>query len=155
MRIRRFDKKDLAILDLLSQNCRLSANKIGKLTGLSRQNVLYRIMKLEKEMFLQFLTITNSTCINSMFCNLYLKLNKIKKEFLEFLIGQKQIVWVANCFGEWNLIISFMTNNLYQFYNAFRKIVLNCKKELQDLKIFIVLEAINKPYEYILKKERV
>ena len=44
----KLDLKNKKILDILRNNCRLNHTEIGKIVGLSRESVSYRIKKLEK-----------------------------------------------------------------------------------------------------------
>ena len=53
----KLDKKDRLILNELNNNCRESNTKIGKIIGLSRDSVAYRINTLEKEGIIENYTI--------------------------------------------------------------------------------------------------
>ncbi|AKG90919.1 Transcriptional regulator [Geoglobus ahangari] len=61
----KLDEYDMKILDLLSENSRLSYSEIGKILGLARQTVKSRIERLEKEGIIEKYTIKISPAIDT------------------------------------------------------------------------------------------
>ena len=61
----KLDEYDMKILDLLSENSRMSYSEIAKILGIARQTVKSRIEKLEREKIIEKYTIKISPVIDT------------------------------------------------------------------------------------------
>ena len=113
----KLDIKDKKILYELDVNSRQSNSEIGKKVGLSKEVVKYRIDTLiRKGIIIKFQTVINYFKLGIIKHKLYLQLKNITKEKLEeignYLKNYKKTEWVALCTGKWDLIASFLVNNI-------------------------------------------
>ncbi len=115
------DKKDWKILYLLCQDARLSHNKLGKLVGLSKNSVTYRIDRLrDKGIIRKFFTIINHDSLGNNFFNILLRLNATKeqeRELIDYLVSHNNTSVVDSFVGEWNLLIEFGCREINVFYD--------------------------------------
>lgn len=123
----KLDLKDRKILYHLSENARLPATTIAKLTGLSRDSVLYRIKKLEEKKIINSTrTIVNVSKLGYENFHLFVTLNNPEKHIEDKIIrelAQHESVRVILKFhGSYDFEIGFIAKNLHE-----------CDKIVQDL----------------------
>jgi len=116
----KLDKNDLKILNQLDLNSRQSNSKIGKKTRLSKQVVNYRIKKLiQNNIITSFFPHINISKIGFSAHKVYLQFKSLTKEkeneMWEYLINQKQVTWVVNCSGKWDLIFGVVSKTIQEF----------------------------------------
>ena len=103
------DSKDWKILYQLCTDARLSHSKIGKLVGLSKNSVTYRIERLEKKGIITgYFTIVNHMALGSQIYTVLLKLNVGKEkeaELIDYLKSNKNTMVVDKLLGEWDLLV--------------------------------------------------
>ena len=114
------NKIDIAILRTLDQNARQPISHIAKKVKLSKEVVNYRIAKLEKIGVIEgyYPVINGFQLGNNLFKLLiqFKNVNKTKEEqIINWLKLQKEVIWVGNGDGRWNLIITFQTKTISQF----------------------------------------
>ncbi|MEM2956422.1 MAG: Lrp/AsnC family transcriptional regulator [Candidatus Pacearchaeota archaeon] len=137
--IKGLDLKDFKILYELDKNSRASLTEIAKKTRLSKEVVFHRINKLiEKGYILRFQAVISTYRIGYQSYKIYLKLQNLtkvaKQEIQEYLLKNKNIFWIGNCQGKWDLIIAAWAKNVREF------------SKIQD-------EILGKLSNYVLEKE--
>lgn len=121
------DKKDLAILNELERNSRISATQIAKKLGLSKDGVNYRIKKLIDN------NIITRFFIDIDVSKLGLILNKVtfqfqnatkekEEEIFNFLKKHPKIGWVVFCSGRWDCVIVAYVKDLYEYESLVKEI---------------------------------
>ncbi len=114
------DLKDRKLLFELDQNSRQPASQLAKKLGLSKEAVNYRINRLRKEgVITKFTTIISVNKLGFVGFKVFIQFQdlspKVEKEITRFLLGRKEIIWVAFCDGRWDLIFTVLAKNVYGF----------------------------------------
>jgi DNA-binding Lrp family transcriptional regulator len=135
----KLDIKDRKILSLLDENCRYSNSQIAKKVGLSKPAVEYRIQKLIKnQAIFNFLTVIDFTKLGYSQYKLYFKFQNAsledEKKMINHFSKQKNIVWIASLRGKWDLAVSVLAKNNFEF-------------------ALILKEFMNKYSNFILEKD--
>ena len=103
------DKKDWKILQHLCTNARQSHNKLGKLVGLSKNSVTYRVERLvERGVISGFFSIIDSVALGFYSYTMLLRISSTagrEKEFVDYLKGHPNVKVLDKLLGEWNFII--------------------------------------------------
>jgi len=115
----KIDKKDRKILTILNNSCRKSNTNIGKLIGLSRDSVVYRINNLEKEGIIEDYTIEiNYKKLGYVAYSFAVKLQnvspEIEEKIINFLIKNKKIVFIEKTLSKYDLAFIILAKSLEQ-----------------------------------------
>lgn len=116
----KLDKNDWKILNQLDLNSRQSDAEIGRKTRISKQVVNYRIKKLiDEKIITGFVPHINISKLGYSANKIYLKFKSLPKnkeeEMWDYLIKQKNIVWVVSCSGRWDLIFAIVSRDIEEF----------------------------------------
>ncbi len=130
----KIDKKDLKILRELCENCRASSYKIASKVGLSPDSVIYRIKKMHDGNFIRnFTTVMNLTALNYHWYSVCIDLKTLTKaddsRLTEFVVNHPHIIRTVKVMGDWDLMLSVVTENPQEFHNTIKEI----KDEFVDL----------------------
>ena len=119
--MKELDTKDWKLLYQLCQDARLSHNKLGKLVGLSKNAVTYRVERLvSKGIIRRFFTIINHDFLGQKFFNVLLRLNATEeqeKELVAYLISHPNVTVLDAFVGEWNFLVEFGCKDIGIFYS--------------------------------------
>lgn len=113
----KIDKKDRLILKELNNNCRESNTKIGKIIGLSRDSVAYRINNLEKEGIIENYTIEiDYDILGYSAYSSAIKLQNASQEteekIINFLIKNKKVVFIEKTLSKYDLAFVILAKSL-------------------------------------------
>ncbi len=116
----KLDVKDKKILALLDENARYSNSQIARKVGLSKPAVEYRIRRLQKNnAILEFYTLIDFNKLGYSQYKIYLKLQDAtlddEKKIIDYWTGQKNIVWIAQIRGPYDLTVSVLAENNFEF----------------------------------------
>jgi len=117
----KLDSKDKKILELLSQDARMSISEISKKSKIQRDSVAYRINKLEKLNVIKFYTtILNPSALGfPIYSYVHIKLHNLdeslEKQFVAFLVANPQVTYVVKISGEWDYDITIAAKDLGNF----------------------------------------
>jgi len=133
------DGKDRRILCELDKNARYSSSKIGRLAGLRKEVVNYRISKLISEgIITRFFAEINTAKLGYSVFKVYLQFQNInterEKEITEYLESHHNICWIAVCSGRWDMLVAFWARDIFEFNE-------------------ILTEFLNRFSDFILAKE--
>lgn len=140
----KIDNKDRKILNLLERNSRESLSKTAKKLRLSPQSLFYRINRLVSEkVILGFPTIIDHAFMNLIEVNVYFKISYISEKKLEEIIkyfsNHESIVSVVECGGNWDLIVTYLVENLSQFNKILHKDIQEFPKQLTSYDIMFTI----------------
>lgn len=161
----KLDKKDRKILTVLANNSRLQISEIAKLVELSRDNVTYRIKRLEKlEAIQNYVPIIN---FNKLGYRLYHILFVVdeksetkKNEFIKHLKSHKNTLEVQEYSDrwdfEWKLVardLTYLDQEVTKVMEIFSDIVLE-KKTLANIKNYSSRMFPYKSYDKLIGDKR-
>ncbi|MBI4451981.1 Lrp/AsnC family transcriptional regulator [Candidatus Woesearchaeota archaeon] len=120
-------KKDLDILFELSLNARATITQIAKKVKLSKQVVSYRLSLLEKnKVILGYYAITNIYMLGKTHYRVFVKYQNMssetEEEFMNYLIKNPKIVWIAYFDGDWDAAFLVWADNVREFEGIFDEI---------------------------------
>jgi Lrp/AsnC family leucine-responsive transcriptional regulator len=121
------DLKDRKILYQLDVDCRQSNSEIGRLVGLSKQSVDYRIKRLINEgIITHFATAIDTYRLGLSKYKVYISLENANKELIkkiiDFLKREKRTEWVATCAGgKYDIIVGYVVKDVYEFNDAMKE----------------------------------
>ncbi len=138
----KLDLKDKKILTLLDENCRYSNSQIARKIGLSKPAVEYRIQRLIKnKVIFNFFTLIDFTKLGYSQYKLYLKFQNASLEdenkIIEYFSKQKNIIWVALLRGSWDLAVSVLAKNNFEFGSILKEFMDKFSKFILEKNILL------------------
>jgi Lrp/AsnC family transcriptional regulator, leucine-responsive regulatory protein len=121
------DETDIKILNELHQDGRMSSYIIADKIGLSANAVRYRIKKMEQSNLIRHFTATVN--LNALGYHLYtvgIIINSLSKEaeakLTEYLGGHRFIIRAAKVLGQWDLLLTVLSDNIKNFHKTVKEI---------------------------------
>ena len=115
------DRLDRRILFELDCNSRRSLSELSRKVRLGRDLVSYRLQRLKSAGVLKKCTaMINPYKLGLTVYKTYLKLESNReraKEFLTYLDGHKRTLWLAECYGKWDVVWCVLANNPKEVYD--------------------------------------
>ncbi len=142
--MQKLDKKDKKILLQLCEDARQSHASIGKKVGLSKNSISYRISRLKKIGVLN--GFTPQVNLLKLGYTSYLILINLKtspeeqKQVTDYLQGHNFTYWLAELFGEWDLLLEVAAKNIEHFAQMEKDILTNIGKHIEQYEIHTTLE---------------
>lgn len=145
----KIDLKDRKILSELDMNARIPMTELARKTKLSRQVVEYRLQRLGQEkVIFGALTIVDSGVLGYGWYRVLLRLLKVtslqKNQFIDYLKTNKNITWLGEVGGNWDIVANFACKDHHEFNVLFEEI---CSKFGQFIMHHEVLTYVN-IYDY-------
>ena len=151
-----FDEKDLKIINLLQQDCRLSVKDIGEKIGLSFSPTYERLKRIEKEKIIErHVALINRHKVDIgilAYCNITLK-EQSKKTILGFekeVIKHDEIIEVISISGTYDFMLKIYAKDIDD-YNRFVVNVFADMPNIGQYHSLFVLNEVKKSTAYILK----
>ena len=144
----KLDLKDRKIMYELGKNGRFSFSRIAKATGLSRENVTYRLKRLEDLGFY----VGTTALIDPMRFGwlkhaIYLQLQHHTKEeeqkLLDRFVSHQDIIGVTLCGGNYDIGLLTVSKDKERFYYLFNEIMTLCGDHLSD---YLVLDFVKEDF---------
>jgi len=151
------DKKDRKLISALSLNARLPPTELGKIIGLSKDSVRYRLKRLkEKGVIRDQALIVNPYVLGLRYNNLFLRLHALEEqkeqELIKFLVNHPFTLWCGLLHGSWDIGANFVTKN----QEHFNLIVKEIREKFESIIVdFLSLENIKMTkYDNLLESYR-
>ena len=150
----KLDSKDKKILELLSQDARMSISEISKKSKIQRDSVAYRINKLEKLNVIKFYTtILNPLALGfPIYSYVHIKLHNLdeslEKQFVAFLVANPQVTYVVKISGEWDYDITIAAKDLGNFDDVLKEIRYKFSKIIQIYSSDLILQEYK--FDYLI-----
>lgn len=137
--MRKTDSKDLKILDLLSQNCRLPIAAISRAVGLSKDATDYRIKKLEEDKIISHYQLFIDSrklgfsifhlliCFESNFPN--------RQQIYKTLSGHPNIMWINTFVGKFDIQIIIYAQDSFHFNLIRSQLFAICNNRIKNYSI--------------------
>lgn len=150
----KLDIKDKKILSELDLDSRQSNSEIGKKVGLSKEVVKYRIDNLKKEgVIIKFHTIINYFKLGITKHKVYFQLKNVNREKFEeignFLKNHKKTEWVVTSTGRWDLIVSFLVENINELDDEILSIMNKYSLFIKEKAVSSTLYLVHHIREYL------
>jgi Lrp/AsnC family transcriptional regulator, leucine-responsive regulatory protein len=134
------DLKDKKILSVIGNNCRSQNKAIGKIVGLGKDSIRYRIKELaKKDIYRGNLSIINPFALGVQINTLLIKLEKInpkkEEEIIEFFENSPYVVWVGQTQGAYDYNINIMAFDIVHFDKIIKEIRVKLQGYLKEMKI--------------------
>lgn len=138
----KLDLKDRKILALLDENSRYSNSQIARKVGLSKPAVEYRIERFRKNnIIFNFYTMINFTRLGYHQYKIYLGFQNAsleeERKIIDCCIKIKNVMWVASLRGKWNLAVSVLARNNFEFGKILNEIVNKFSKFILEKEILL------------------
>ncbi len=150
---------DLLTIELLDINSRDSIANISKEVGISKQAMISKIQNLEKEGFCQFVPVIDYFKLGYHNIHIYLKLQGMgREEYLEkirLLEKIKNITWLEEFIGEYDLAISVFYNSIKDLYNILDKVYYSFKDSIREKELHFIYEHIIKNFSFGLTDKKI
>lgn len=120
------DVKDRKILYQLDIDCRRPNSAIGRLVGLGKQSVDYRIRRLAGSgIITRFSTVVDTYRLGLGKFKVYISLESANRSLINGIVGflkrDERTEWVATCAGRWDVIAGYLARDVYEFNDALRE----------------------------------
>lgn len=103
------DKKDLQLLELVAQNCRLSHKTMAQALNVSKDTISYRLKKLEEEKYVErYMLFVDARKLGFTRYHILLKFNGTlsdKQKLIELMSKNKYVMWINSFIGRYDLQI--------------------------------------------------
>ncbi|MBI2043159.1 Lrp/AsnC family transcriptional regulator [Candidatus Pacearchaeota archaeon] len=155
----KLDKIDLKLLSELEKDSEQTLSKIAKKLKTSQQVISYRLKSLEERGILGgFYTIIDIAKLGYTSYRTMIRLSNITeekhKEIINFLMKHKNVLWLVECGGRWDLIVNFTAKNIIHYNNIMKEFVNRFPKQMQNYDILTTLEVIYFGRDYFIKEAR-
>ena len=152
-----FDKKDKKILYELDKNSRQPLSKIAKKVGLSRESVLYRLKKYEKEQIIKsYLTVIDIAKLGFTHHKICVKLHNITQKqeeaLIQDLVKNPFISWVSSCDGKYSLLYAIKTKSIVELDKILKEINNKYWRFIKEQDVSTLIEGHHFYREYLIEK---
>lgn len=141
----RLDAIDCKILSELSRDGRLDQASLAKRLKLSRERVKYRLAKLRNTGVIQsFVTLINPTRLGISLYKTYFRLNSDRKtiaKLLLYLDRHPRTFWVAECAGQWDLILVVFAKTAKEYSQILDRILALSGNCILDMTVYTLTDA--------------
>jgi len=153
------DNFDLKILSELEKDSRQPLSNIGKQIRTSQQVMSYRLQNLEKnKVILGYYTVINFVKLGYTSYRSMIKLTNIspdvQESIISFLMSNKNISYLAESTGQWDLVIDFMGKSIVQYYCFLKDLKNKFPENIRDIDVLTTLENIYFGRDYFTSKYR-
>jgi len=145
--------KDWMILSELDFNARISENKLAKKIGLSKVTVRYRQARLERlGVIKRYFIVANAPKRGLISTRVMLKYRKTSKETEEEILStlqeKKEVGWIIETEGTFNLVFIVWTENVFGFEKFYNRFLDSFSEFFSERKTVIIAEhhVCNKKY---------
>ena len=154
----KIDVKDRKILYHLDIDSRQSFNNIGKKVGLTRDNVAYRVKRLqEKGIITNFRTNIFFGALNYLYTRLYFNFQNtnptIKKEIIDHFVNSEDVTYVASLEGVYDLMVVTPSRNPLKLNSLFQGVQIRYGDYIAEYAPAIYLMSWCYDLAFLLDKE--
>jgi len=143
------------ILYELDRNSRIPITKLSKKLNLSKDRINYRIKNLqEKGIIKKFITQIDPSKFGYSIFKVFITFQNTKKEdkekIINWLKGNKNIYWVAECQGNWEMNFAVFAKNIKEFDEIFTEFISKFGKFVlrQEINTTLKVGLLNKKWIY-------
>jgi len=154
----KLDKRNLKILEILDFNARVTYADIAKKVKISKQAVEQRIKKLErKKIISSYYLLVDISKLGYSAHRIALKLQNTsqekQKEITNYLMTQKNIGWLFELGGKWDLAITIYSKNLIDLEEISKKLTHKFSQYIKEKSISTILYFYNFPNKFLFNSK--
>jgi DNA-binding Lrp family transcriptional regulator len=143
----KLDLKDKKILFELDKNSRISLTGLAKKLKTSKEVIHYRLNNLiRKKVILKFHTVPASYRLGITAYKVYLRLHDVSgkkyQELISFLNRKKDVFWIGETKGRWDLIFGIWAKDNEDFFKIHDKVLDKFSKYIQEKELSISRENL-------------
>jgi DNA-binding Lrp family transcriptional regulator len=144
------DKKDIEILNLISENANLPLFQIADKLKISADSVSYRIKNMRNSgTILKFIPAINYNVIDYNLQILLLNIKNLNKEteekFENFIKNNKSALWVVKTIGKFNYLIYILVREIEETQDTIANLKSNFPEQIASCETFVAIEE----YKYL------
>lgn len=152
------DNFDLKILAELEKDSRQPISNVGKLLRTSQQVMSYKLQNLEDKAIFGYYTVINFVKLGYTSYRTMIRLTNISPKtqeiLLDYLKSNKNIGYLAESTGHWDLIIDYLGKNVVQYYCFLKELKQLFPENIKDVDVLTTLENIYFGRDYFANKYR-
>ncbi len=155
----KLSQKDRKILAILSINARATYSQIGVKTRMHKDTVAYRIKQLEKNSIIYgYTAFFDYSLLGYRVYKIYIKFKGLKHEdheqIIDYLKKQKNVGWLAEGNGSWDMIIGVNEYNVQDFYTLKLAFESKFSYNIAEISTSTQIQAYFYPRTYIYPSHR-
>ena len=155
----KLDRKDKLILYTLDFNARLPYSLLAKRIGISKEVLIYRIKRLEKEGIISgYYIVPNTPKLGLVSYKILIKYQTMseerEKEMIEFLKNARDVGWVVETEGVYDLMFIVWTKNEASFDKFWTNFLNNYSQYFYEKEMLILTENHACRKEYLIEDEK-
>ncbi|MBR9699916.1 Lrp/AsnC family transcriptional regulator [Candidatus Woesearchaeota archaeon] len=140
----RLSGNELSVLRQLESNARMSYSTIGKKTRKSQQRVSYAVASMVKKgIITKLYPLIDYAKLGILSFRVYFKLSykseREVKEFVDHLASRNFTYWIAHTGGVYDLICTFFSPNVSQFYKNLRRVMATFPTLIRDYAVLTTI----------------
>ena len=149
---------DKKIVYELGRYARQSYKEIGQKLRIKKETVAYHVSRLVRDgSITKFIPVLSFTKLGVYAFKIYLKLHGLtkeaEKEMYSMLIQNKDICWVANAVGEWDLLIGIYSTDIVSFSRKKDEIISKLGSYIAGYSITMIEDAIVFNRDYLITEK--
>lgn len=153
------DNKDKKIMFEMDKNARAPLSQLAKKLRMSKQNLLYRLIKLEqKQVILQYTSIIDIHKLGLLGYRVYLRYSKIneqtEKKVINYFTKSPKVIWCASLSGPWDLEIAFGLKNFIHLSNLIKEFREEFEEHISKINVSMSVVNYHFSRDYLIDKER-
>ncbi|MBI2112079.1 Lrp/AsnC family transcriptional regulator [Candidatus Woesearchaeota archaeon] len=155
----KLDAKQTQLLYLLDYNARISLSELNKKLHLSKQNIHYKLKKLQESGVIEkYVAVIDIHKLGYFTFRAYIRLGRVTskdvKEIVEHLNKDHSILWLVSITGIWDFEIVFVAKDYIEFDMLFRSVKEYLGEKLIKYNLSMSIVNLHYPKDYLLNKKR-
>ena len=155
----KLSKFDYKLLFEIDKNARQSFSTIAKKLKTSQQVVSYRTKSLEKRNVLDgYFAIINFSRLGYTNYRIMIRFSnmneKSRESILHYLKDHKNVLWLVECSGKWDMIVNFMARNVFELNKDMNQLRSVFPEQIQNYDILTMVEVVWFGRDYFFRKQR-
>lgn len=155
----KIDTKIKQLLYALSYDARATLRALNKKLKLSKQNIQYKIKKLEEDGVIEkYVAVVDIHKLGFFTYRVYLRLGKVHEqeipEIISYLQKHQNILWFVSITGTWDFEIVFVAKDYIVFEKMLREIKEYLKEKVVKENISMSIVNLHYKKDYLIEKKR-
>ncbi|MBI4152629.1 Lrp/AsnC family transcriptional regulator [Candidatus Woesearchaeota archaeon] len=151
--------KDTKLLFYLDYDARCSLADLSKKLNLSKQNINYKIKKLEEQGIIEkYVAVVDIHKLGFLTYRAYLRLGKVTNEDLRnierYLTANQSVLWLVSISGTWDYELVFVAKNYIEFDRQLSTIKEHLQEKLVKYNLSMSIVNLHYKKDYLIDNKR-